>query len=77
LPLTPREYELLQFLLTHRGRLFSRERLLDLVWGVDFEGGARTVDIHIRSLRAKLPPDAARLLTTQRGIGYGFQTEER
>lgn len=72
LPLTPREFDLLRFLLTHRGKLFSRERLLDLVWGIDYEGGARTVDIHIRRLRAKLPPRAATCLETRRGVGYGF-----
>ncbi|MGC4042315.1 MAG: response regulator transcription factor [Armatimonas sp.] len=69
-PLTPREFELLRFLLTHRGRSFTRERLLDLVWGVEFDGGARTVDIHVRRLRAKLPPDVADLIETRRGIGY-------
>ena len=74
LPLTPREYDLLKFLLTHRGKIFARERLLDLVWGIDYEGGERTVDIHIRRLRAKLPPAAAELLETQRGAGYGFLT---
>lgn len=72
LPLTPREFDLLRFLVTHRGKLFTRERLLDFVWGVDFSGGERTVDIHVRRLRAKLPPDTARLLETRRGIGYGF-----
>ena len=72
IPLTPREYELLRFLMTHRGRFFSRERLLDFVWGVDYQGGARTVDIHIRRLRAKLPPAATERLENRRGIGYGF-----
>ncbi len=72
LPLTPREYELLKFLLTHRGKIFARDRLLDLVWGMDYEGGERTVDIHVRRLRAKLPPAAAALLETRRGAGYGF-----
>jgi DNA-binding response OmpR family regulator len=70
LPLTPREFELLRFLLTHRGRSFTRERLLDLVWGIDFDGGARTVDIHVRRLRAKLPTSAGALLETRRGVGY-------
>lgn len=72
LPLTPREYELLKFLLTHRGKIFARDRLLDLVWGIDYEGGERTIDIHIRRLRAKLPSEAASLLETRRGAGYGF-----
>lgn len=76
LPLTPREYELLQFLAVHRGKYFSRDRLLDLVWGVEFVGGERTVDIHIRRLRAKMPPGAADLLETRRGIGYGIRVPD-
>ncbi|MBV9850605.1 MAG: response regulator transcription factor [Armatimonadetes bacterium] len=72
LPLTPREYELLRFLALHRGKFFARDRLLDMVWGVDFEGGERTVDIHMRRLRAKLPPQAAARLETRRGLGYGL-----
>ncbi|WP_119320026.1 winged helix-turn-helix domain-containing protein [Capsulimonas corticalis] len=72
LPLTPREYDLLRFLGTHRGKFFARDRLLDMVWGVDFDGGERTVDIHIRRLRAKLPPITASLLETRRGVGYGL-----
>ena len=75
--LTPREYDLLCFLVTHRGRLFSRERLLDLVWGVDYTGGPRTVDIHIRRLRMKLPPVAAGLLENRRGVGYGFRASAK
>jgi two-component system, OmpR family, alkaline phosphatase synthesis response regulator PhoP len=71
-PVTPREFDLLRFLASHRGRLFSRGRLVDLVWGVDFEGGERTVDIHIRRLRAKLPLETAALLQTRRSVGYGF-----
>ena len=72
LPLTPREFELLRFLVTHQGKFFGRDRLLDLVWGVEYEGGERTVDIHIRRLRAKLPPAALALLQTRRGGGYGL-----
>jgi len=75
LPLTPREFDLLRFLMTHRGKFWTRERLLDLVWGVGFDGGERTVDIHIRRLRAKLPPDAAARLQTHRGLGYGFAAD--
>ncbi len=74
LPLTPREYELLRFLCLHRGKFFARDRLLDLVWGVGFEGGERTVDIHVRRLRAKMPPLAAELLETRRGLGYGLRS---
>lgn len=73
LPLTPREYDLLAFLVTHRGKFFARDRLLDLVWGIHFEGGERTVDIHIRRLRAKLPSQTADRLQTRRGTGYGFE----
>lgn len=73
LPLTPREYDLLEFLVTHRGKFFGRDRLLDLVWGVHFDGGERTVDIHIRRLRAKLPPLTADCLQTRRGTGYGLE----
>ena len=73
LSLTPREYDLLRFLSLHRGKFFARDRLLDMVWGVDFEGGERTVDIHIRRLRAKMPIEAAELLETRRGIGYGLR----
>jgi DNA-binding response OmpR family regulator len=75
LPLTPREYELLRFLTLHQGKFFARDRLLDMVWGVDFEGGERTVDIHIRRLRAKMPMQAAALLETRRGIGYGLRSQ--
>ena len=74
LPLTPREYDLLRFLSLHRGKFFARDRLLDMVWGVDFEGGERTVDIHIRRLRAKMPPQSADLLETRRGVGYGLRS---
>ncbi len=72
LPLKPREYELLEFLVVHRGKFFSRDRLLDFVWGIEFEGYERTVDIHVSRLRSKLPPEAASRLETRRGTGYGF-----
>jgi DNA-binding response OmpR family regulator len=70
LPLTPKEFELLRFLATHRGRSFTREQLLSLVWGPDYDGGARTVDIHVRRLRAKLPAETAAMLETRWGSGY-------
>lgn len=70
--LTPREFDLLRFLAVHRGKFFARDRLLDMVWGVDFDGGERTVDIHIRRLRAKLPSTIGDLIETRRGIGYGL-----
>jgi hypothetical protein len=75
LKLTPREFELLRFLLTHRGRGFTRMQLLSSVWGMDYEGGERTVDIHIRRLRAKLPEETAAFLETRRGFGYGFRVD--
>ncbi len=75
LPLTPKEYALFQFLATHRGRTFSRSRLLGMVWGLDYEGGERTVDIHITRLRAKLGGNAAALLETRRGTGYCLRDE--
>jgi len=74
LPLTPREYDLLRFLSLHRGKFFARDRLLDMVWGIDFDGSERTVDIHIRRLRAKMPSLAADLLETRRGVGYGLRS---
>ena len=72
LTLTHREFELLHFLTRHRGKFFDRDRLLTHVWGIDFAGSDRTVDIHVCRLRSKLPPQAASLLETRRGLGYGF-----
>jgi DNA-binding response OmpR family regulator len=72
LTLTHREFELLYFLCRHRGKFFDRDRLLAHVWGIDFGGSDRTVDIHVCRLRSKLPPQAASLLETRRGLGYGF-----
>lgn len=69
--LTPREYELLYFLARHPGRVFSRDELLIKVWGYDFHGETRTVDVHVRRLRAKLG-SAARLIATVTGAGYKF-----
>jgi len=76
IPLTPKEFNLLSFLCSHRGKFFSREMLVNLVWGVSFEGGERTVDIHIRRIRSKLPAQAASFLETRRGLGYGFRGAE-
>ncbi len=70
--LTFKEYELLRFLATHRGRVFTREALLDHVWGYDYYGGTRTVDVHVRRLRAKLSPDSESLIETVRNVGYRF-----
>jgi DNA-binding response OmpR family regulator len=70
--LTFKEYELLRFLAMHRGRVFTRESLLDHVWGYDYYGGTRTVDVHIRRLRAKLAPDCDSFIETVRNVGYRF-----
>jgi DNA-binding response OmpR family regulator len=67
-----KEYELLRFLVTHPGRVFSREALLNRVWGYDYYGGARTVDVHVRRLRAKLGSEHACRIKTVRGVGYRF-----
>lgn len=67
-----KEYELLRFLVTHPGRVFSREALLNRVWGYDYYGGARTVDVHVRRLRAKLGNEHAGRIKTVRGVGYRF-----
>lgn len=72
--LTYKEYELLRFLATHRGRVFTRESLLDHVWGYDYYGGTRTVDVHIRRIRAKLYPSCDHLIETVRNVGYRFIT---
>ena len=68
-PLTAQEFALLKFLASHRGRVFSRQQLLERVWGVSYYGGSRTVDIHVRRLRMKLGTDALPIETV-RGVGY-------
>jgi len=68
--LTLKEYELLKFLASHPGRVFTRDALLDAVWGDDYFGGARTVDVHIRRLRAKLEVGGRKFIETVRGVGY-------
>jgi DNA-binding response OmpR family regulator len=72
LDLTYMEYELLKFLATHPGKVFTREVLLSRVWGYEYYGGARTVDVHIRRLRAKLSEEHAHLIQTVRSVGYRF-----
>jgi DNA-binding response OmpR family regulator len=67
------EYELLKFLMTHPSRVFSRESLLSAVWGYDYYGGARTVDVHVRRVRAKLGQEHASRLKTVRSVGYRFE----
>lgn len=72
--LTFKEFELLRFLAQHPGRVFSRDQLLSEVWGYDYFGGTRTVDVHIRRLRAKLG-DLEGLIGTVRNVGYRFNLE--
>jgi DNA-binding response OmpR family regulator len=73
--LKPKEYDLLLFLARHRGMVLSRDLILERVWGWDFIGGSRTVDVHIRWLREKLEDDPANpiRIVTVRGIGYRFE----
>ena len=72
LDLTFKEFELLKFLAQHPGRVFSRAQLLQEVWGYDYYGGTRTVDVHVRRLRAKLGSDHEMLIGTVRNVGYRF-----
>lgn len=76
--LTPREFELLWYLARHPGRVFSREYLLKRIWGYDFAGDSRTVDVHIRYIRRKIEqlPGAPRCIETVRGMGYRFKEME-
>ena len=75
LDLTYKEFELLKFLAQHPGRVFSRGQLLQEVWGYDYYGGTRTVDVHVRRLRAKLGPEHEGLIGTVRNVGYRFVTD--
>ncbi len=70
--LTFKEFELLKFLAQHPTRVFTRAHLLQEVWGFDFFGGTRTVDVHVRRLRAKLGPEYEHLIGTVRNVGYRF-----
>ncbi|PVY97705.1 winged helix-turn-helix transcriptional regulator [Actinomycetospora cinnamomea] len=72
LDLTYKEFELLKYLAQHAGRVFTRAQLLQEVWGYDFFGGTRTVDVHVRRLRAKLGPEHEQLIGTVRNVGYKF-----
>ena len=74
LPLTIKEYDLLCLLMENRGMAFSREMLLDKVWDYGYDGGTRTVDVHIQTLRAKLG-DCSSMIETVRGVGYRFGGE--
>ena len=72
LDLTFKEFELLKYLAQHPGRVFTRQQLLQEVWGYDYFGGTRTVDVHVRRLRAKLGPENEVLIGTVRNVGYRF-----
>ena len=74
LDLTYTEFELLKYLAQHPGRVFSRQQLLSDVWGYDYYGGTRTVDVHVRRLRAKLGPEYESVIGTVRNVGYRFVT---
>jgi DNA-binding response OmpR family regulator len=75
LHLKPREYELLAFLARHRGIVLSRDLILERVWGWDYDGGSRTVDVHVHWLREKIEPDpkSPTRIVTVRGVGYRFE----
>ena len=73
--LTFREYELLKFLASYRGRVFAREALLNKVWGYDYYGGDRTIDVHIRRLRSKIEDNGHTFIETVRNIGYRFRED--
>ena len=75
LNLTPKEFELLAFLMRYKGQVFNREQLMEKVWGYTFEGSKRTVDVHIRWLRQKIEdnPDTPKILVTVIGFGYKFE----
>ncbi len=72
LDLTYKEFELLKFLAQHPGRVFTRAHLVQEVWGYDYFGGTRTVDVHVRRLRAKLGPEHESMIGTVRNVGYKF-----
>ena len=74
LDLTFKEFELLKYLAQHPGRVFTRSQLLQEIWGYDYFGGTRTVDVHIRRLRSKLGPEFEAIIGTVRNVGYRFST---
>ncbi|CAB4886670.1 unannotated protein [freshwater metagenome] len=76
LDLTFKEFELLKYLAQHPGRVFSRAQLLQEIWGYDYFGGTRTVDVHIRRLRSKLGPEFESIIGTVRNVGYRFTVQQ-
>jgi DNA-binding response OmpR family regulator len=75
LPVKPKAFELLVFLLRHPGQVFTRDQLLERVWGYDYAGETRTVDVHVHWLRSQIEeePSSPRFIHTVRGVGYGFR----
>ena len=73
--LTFKEYELLKLLASHRGRVYTRQALLDRIWGYDYFGGDRTVDVHVRRLRSKIEGSKHIFIETVRNIGYRFKKD--
>ncbi len=76
LDLTFKEFELLKYLAQHPGRVFTRAQLLQEIWGYDYFGGTRTVDVHIRRLRSKLGPEFESIIGTVRNVGYRFTVQQ-
>ena len=76
LDLTFKEFELLKYLAQHPGRVFTRSQLLQEIWGYDYFGGTRTVDVHIRRLRSKLGPEFESIIGTVRNVGYRFTVQQ-
>jgi DNA-binding response OmpR family regulator len=77
LDLTFKEFELLKYMAQHPGRVFTRSQLLQEIWGYDYFGGTRTVDVHIRRLRSKLGPEFEAIIGTVRNVGYRFNTSPK
>ncbi|MBN9493957.1 winged helix-turn-helix transcriptional regulator [bacterium] len=75
--MTFKEYELLRFLAMNAGRVFTREQLLNRVWGYDYFGGSRTVDVHIRRIRAKIEIRGHAFIETVRNVGYRLVADAR
>ncbi|MNI16807.1 DNA-binding response regulator MtrA [compost metagenome] len=73
---TPKEFDLLFLLASHRERVYTREELLELVWGMEYAGGTRTVDIHMQRIRKKVGPECQHLLQTVYGYGYKASSGE-
>jgi two-component system response regulator RegX3 len=74
-----KEFELLEILLANAGRVVTRDNLIDRVWGLDYVGDTKTLDVHIKRLRSRIEADPARpvLITTIRGVGYRFEAPRR